>query len=459
MLNDYPWNESPERPLLETDGVILRTAISNKLADNIASARQLAVVELALFTGAKVNELAALDCGDVRLAKGHESIRISSRVHPRVLPLDDPMVAFLKWYFEKKEQAGEPTDPSAPLVMSQRKSRLSIRGWQEAWSVAQRLAELVNEDGRPLFNLEAARALAGRRVYQFCGNPHHVQAWLGMDESTNVDRYSPNLLLTDFRALRVLLENAGRIARVPPVESVELSIAVSYYNGTAGYVDRQLARRLFVNVPPEDVLGQFWIARCLHHGRSAFPNNPTLGQRKASRFIDEIIRHAKDSVPMAMFLYASALNDGLGVERNLEASARWYRDAAEAGFETALNNYGLVLEAGRGIPQDRELAIEIFERGATRHEASCMFNLAVMLQEGVVGESNLETALRWYKKAASIGDIRSMNNLSYLYYTGQGVPKDELIAERYYCLAGQLPYSRDGYVGAAGEVQMISLAG
>lgn len=459
MLNDLPWNESPDRPLLETDGVVLRSAISGKMADNIASARQLAVVELSLFTGAKVNELAALDCGDVRLTKGHESIRIPSRAHPRVLPLDDAMAAFLSWYMEKKTEAGEPTDSKAPLVMSQRKSRLSIRGWQEAWSVAQRLAGLVDADNRPLFNLEAARALAGRRVYQFCGNPHHVQAWLGMDESTNVDRYSPNLLLTDFRALRVLLENAGRIARVPPVESVELSTAVSYYNGTAGYVDRQLARRLFVNVPPEDPLGQFWIARCLHHGRSTFPINPTLGERKASLLIDEIIRLAKDAHPMAMFLYASALNDGLGVPLNLEASAAWYRDAADAGFETALNNYGLVLEAGRGLPRDRKKAFEVFELGATRHEASCMFNLAVMLQDGRVGKPNLEGALRWYRKAASLGDVRSMNNLSYLYYTGQGVPKDELVAERYYCLAGQLPASRDGFVGATKEVQMISLAG
>jgi hypothetical protein len=60
-----------------------------------------------------------------------------------------------------------------------------------------------------------------------------------------------------------------------------------------------------------------------------------------------------------------------------------------------------------------------------------------------------------------LGDVRSMNNLSYYYYHGIGVDRDEAMAERLYCLAGQLPRSKGGYgyVEPRPEAVLITLTG
>lgn len=455
----------PDAVDLLTDEAVasLRQGCQARLGQHTNAPRQQMVVELALYTGAKANELTRLTCGDVRLVPGDETIRIPSPSNPRVLPLTRAMVGLLADYMEWKRSGGEPTDAAAPLVCSQRGGGLTLRGWQDSWALAQRHAGLLDSAGRPRYCLDSARAHAGMRVYRLRGNPHDAQAWLGLDLHTNVARYRPPEL--DFQPIDLrpyLGDKAVTTAATYPTNAHPALVrAVGLYNGTGGRVDRHAARRQFLDVPSDDPLGRFWIARLLDHGRSYFPHNPELARERAAAVIGKVRRAAESGDAMGIFLLASALEDGLGLPQDEAESLRLYKLAAAKGFETAFNNAGLMLESGRGTRRDPEAALEYFRAGAALHEASCMFNLAVMLSSGIGCTPDFTEALGWYHRAAGLGDVRSMNNLSYYYYHGIGVDRDEAMAERLYCLAGQLPRSKGGYgyVEPRPEAVLITLTG
>ncbi len=443
------------------DCAILLTSARTRAGSHANAWRQRLVVELALHTGAKVGELTTLTCGDVRLLPGHETLRIRSRNAPRVLPLTAELASALREYLRWKEQAREATGSEAPLVCSQRGGALTLRGWQDAWLLAQRHARLIDRAGKPLFSLESAREHAGRRIYTLRENPHDVQAWLGLALSSNADRFRPQDLDFNPVCLRALLEpKPGRNSRWPTNASHALLIAAGYFNGTAGVMDRYEARRRLLALPDTDPLAQYWIARCLERGRAFFPRNHDMAHEKAVKCIGQVREMAETGDVMAMYLMGSEYTEGIsGVPIDHRKSLDWYLRAAEKGHETSLNNIGLLYEYGLGVERDSARAMEYFRHGASLHEGSAMFNLAVMLAEGIGCVPDLGEALTWYKKAASIGEVRSMNNLSYYYRHGIGVPKDPAAAERWYCHTGQLPHSPHGYVRPTPQPVLIRAAG
>lgn len=451
----------PDDIMTAAEGDHLRAAANLRLDRHSNAWRQRMVVELALYTGAKVSELVSLSVDDVRLVPGDESIRVQSDARPRVLPLTTNMARLLDEYLVWKRKVGESMEPNAPLVCSQRGGALTMRGWQDAWALAQRHAGQVDASGSPRFSLESAREYAGRMIYSLRHNPHDVQAWLGLAFHSNVERFRPSELTFNPIELRSLLPcgvvavSGENLPRVHP----ELLRAVALYNGTGGRMDRYRARQHFLSVPATDPLGQYWIARFLERGRAFFPRDPELAHRKAARVIDEVLAQAEAGGSMAMYLYACACDEGLGHEADPKLAVHWYEKAIEAGNETSWNNLGLLHEYGKGTPRNSEKAVMCFRQGAARHEGSSMFNLAVMLGEGIGAPQDLVEALYWYHRAAALGEPRSMNNLSYLYANGVGVERNAEAAERWFLLAGQLTQSARGYVNPSREIEMIRLAG
>ncbi|MCG8512247.1 MAG: sel1 repeat family protein [Rhodospirillales bacterium] len=83
---------------------------------------------------------------------------------------------------------------------------------------------------------------------------------------------------------------------------------------------------------------------------------------------------------------------GLGVQRNLEEAAKWYRMAAEQGNAAAQNNLGVLHRNGNGVRKD------------------------------------LREAFSWFWMAAMQGHPRAELNLADMYRLGQGVPADPLLA-------------------------------
>lgn len=80
--------------------------------------------------------------------------------------------------------------------------------------------------------------------------------------------------------------------------------------------------------------------------------------------------------------------EGVGVERNLNESIKWYKKGAEVGDSEAMYCLGLSYQSGEGVPQ-----------------------------------SDVEAA-KWYQLATDKGHENAANNLGYMYATGKGVNKD-----------------------------------
>jgi TPR repeat protein len=105
---------------------------------------------------------------------------------------------------------------------------------------------------------------------------------------------------------------------------------------------------------------------------------------------------------------AHMYREGHGVAQDHGEAVRWYRRAAERGFDLAQTNLGWMYLNGLGVPQD----------------------------DGA--------AAQWYRRAAEQGDAEAQNNLGVLYATGRGVPHDHMQAYVWFSLA-----AAQGYADAA----------
>ena len=68
-----------------------------------------------------------------------------------------------------------------------------------------------------------------------------------------------------------------------------------------------------------------------------------------------------------------------GPDRDFDAAARLYREAANAGFGGSQNNLGDLYETGRGVAQNDQFAIYWFTRAAERGEPTAYLSLATLL--------------------------------------------------------------------------------
>jgi len=75
------------------------------------------------------------------------------------------------------------------------------------------------------------------------------------------------------------------------------------------------------------------------------------------------------------------------------------------------------------------------KKKAEAGNASAQFNLGLMYAKGEGVPKDDAEALRWYRKAADQGNAPAQSNLGVMYANGRGVPKDDAEAYAWYNLA------------------------
>ncbi len=101
----------------------------------------------------------------------------------------------------------------------------------------------------------------------------------------------------------------------------------------------------------------------------------------------------------AQFMMGTIFEQGLGVDKDLRAAARWYRMAADGGNASAQYNLGVFYQFGKGVEKDSAIAAGLL------------------------------------RQAAEQGHGRAQNNLSTFYFTGVGVPRDSVEAWKWLTLS------------------------
>jgi site-specific recombinase XerD len=143
--------------------------------------RDYAIVELMLQAGLRVNEVAALDTGDI--ASTNEGLRLIVRGaaddHYRKVPLNEPLARALREYFQVR-----PAVPGVKrLFVSQRGRPLSTRSIQRLIESYSEAAQLEGVCAGSL------RHTCAKKMLEETKAPHLVAEWLGHKHVEALKRY------------------------------------------------------------------------------------------------------------------------------------------------------------------------------------------------------------------------------------------------------------------------------
>ncbi|MEL6718348.1 MAG: toll/interleukin-1 receptor domain-containing protein, partial [Bacteroidota bacterium] len=115
---------------------------------------------------------------------------------------------------------------------------------------------------------------------------------------------------------------------------------------------------------------------------------------------------------------------GKGVVQNYEEAAKWYRKAADRGYNIGQFNLGVSYDNGHGVKQDYQEAINWYKKAADQGYASAQYNLGVIYDNGKGVKQDYQQAIVWYEKAANQGYVKAQYNLGVIYDNGKRVKQD-----------------------------------
>lgn len=279
----------------------------------------------------------------------------------------------------------------------------------------------------------------------------------------------------DVRGLRSL----ARAARAGDVEAC-FHLGQSYSTGkTVPQCATEAIRWLRLAASAGHSGAQFHLAALLAQGNRASPRSQGPFDSGCARDIVEAAswaqRAAEGGIADAQVLYAWILRDGPAELRDPEASAVWYRRAAESGspegwlgtgiallraapgpadeatgaaavtraadarLPAALHLLGMLTEAGIGVPVDKSAAHRLFQAAAAGGSPAAQAKWGDILLHGRDGgRQNVREGLRWLRRAAHSGDAEAAALLGDLCFRGEAVPVDVVAAKAWYRRAAAL---------------------
>ena len=118
-----------------------------------------------------------------------------------------------------------------------------------------------------------------------------------------------------------------------------------------------------------------------------------------------------------------------------------FRPLAEQGDADAQFNLGVMYEDGQGVTQDYKKALKWYRLAAEQGDATAWHQLGVMHHYGWGVKTNYKEALRFYRLGAPRFPV-SQYSLGVMYYQGQGVDQDIVIAYMWFYVAAENGNSR-----------------
>lgn len=132
--------------------------------------------------------------------------------------------------------------------------------------------------------------------------------------------------------------------------------------------------------------------------------------RSAIRACEEAIASYPD-VPRFRLYYARALHKA----ERYEEAANIYREFADQGHPGAMNNLGWLTEQGLGIERDIDAATELYRKAAQVGEMYGQYNLALMHMGRSDHPKDLQKAAKWMAKAAAQHYAPAQSRLAHFY--------------------------------------------
>jgi TPR repeat protein len=136
------------------------------------------------------------------------------------------------------------------------------------------------------------------------------------------------------------------------------------------------------------------------------------------------IKSAELNDPDALYMLGCIYEEGDFVPINYNKSFEYYKKSADFDNIYALYKIGLHYEYKNEISK----AIGYYIKSAELNNPNAMNYLGNIYEYGRLVNIDLNIAFNWYQQSANKGDIIGIQNLSYCYYYGKGVEKNEKYA-------------------------------
>jgi len=161
-----------------------------------------------------------------------------------------------------------------------------------------------------------------------------------------------------------------------------------------------------------------------------------------------------------------------GVPQDFVEAAKWFRLAAEQGYAKAQCYLGWMYFVGQGVLEDDADAVKWYRLAAKQGLAAAQYNLGKMYDNGLGVPRDDVEAVKWYRLAAEQGQQRDADyeakiysaqalsqlrslanrgfaeaqfNLGWMYANGEGVPRDDAEAAKWYRRAAKLGHRQAIY--------------
>ncbi len=199
----------------------------------------------------------------------------------------------------------------------------------------------------------------------------------------------------------------------------ELRDAIRLYaRGTPCQWEKEKTRASFLELAKtERPVPKMWVARLLLEGRCGFSKSPEKAQKIAIGVFSQIKDLADAGDRDAMFVLASAFQEGLGTGANCAEAIRWYEKAAAERDTLAMCNLGAIWLAGCGdLAADSEKALKWYMDAAQIGDAYAMTEIGCMHDDQQDGPyDDPQQAIKWYQKGIQKGDTFGRAYLGAMY--------------------------------------------
>jgi site-specific recombinase XerD len=157
--------------------------------------RNAAIVETLLGTGLRVSELCSLTISDLYLDKANPSVLVQRGKggKARLVAISVGLATYLSRFIKWKTSVGEPTSPTSPLFLSERRVRMHRSAVHRVWKAALERAGLPTR-----FGVHATRHSYAVEVYRKTRDLRLTQRLLG-HSSPNTTQVYASLLDDDVR--------------------------------------------------------------------------------------------------------------------------------------------------------------------------------------------------------------------------------------------------------------------
>ncbi|KAG0356066.1 hypothetical protein BG005_005006 [Podila minutissima] len=139
----------------------------------------------------------------------------------------------------------------------------------------------------------------------------------------------------------------------------------------------------------------------------------------------------------AQLTLARIYEKGQGVEPSDVEAVTWYRKAADRGNAEAQFSLGQLYDDGRGVKEDVVDAAQWYRRAADQGHVDAQVKMGSWCSLGLGVETSDDEAANWYRKAALQGSATGQLNFGYMYHSGQGLQKDDVKDVEWYRKAAE----------------------